>query len=32
LVGFYKGRSVKYFDYDRIKVRPGNKLAPMWVF
>jgi hypothetical protein len=32
LIGFYKGRSVKYFDYGRIKLRPGNKLAPVWVF
>jgi hypothetical protein len=32
LIGFYKGRSVKYFDYGRIRLRPGNKLAPMWVF
>jgi hypothetical protein len=32
LIGFYKGRSVKYFDYGQIKLRPGNKLAPIWVF
>jgi hypothetical protein len=32
LIGFYKSRTVKYFDYGRIKLRPGNKLAPMWVF
>lgn len=32
LLGFYKNRSVKYFDYGQIKLRPGNKLAPMWVF
>jgi hypothetical protein len=32
LLGFYKNRTVKYFDYGRIKLRPGNKVAPMWVF
>jgi hypothetical protein len=32
LLGFYKNRTVKYFDYGRIKLRPGNKLAPMWAF
>jgi hypothetical protein len=32
LTGFYKNRTVKYFDYGTIKLRPGNKLAPMWVF
>jgi len=32
LTGFYNGRTVKYFDYGPIKLRPGNKLAPMWVF
>src|SRR5918995_909369 len=32
LLGFYKNRTVKYFDYGDIKLRPGNKLAPMWTF
>jgi hypothetical protein len=32
LIGFYRDRTVKYFDYGRIKLRPGNKLTPMWVF
>jgi hypothetical protein len=32
LVGFYRDRSVRYFDFGRIKLRPGNKLAPIWVF
>jgi hypothetical protein len=32
LIGFYKNRTVKYFDYGPIKLRPGNKLAPIWVF
>ena len=30
--GFYKGRTVKYLDFGPIKLRPGNKLAPIWVF
>ncbi len=32
LIGFYRNRTVNYFDYGRIKLRPGNKLAPIWVF
>jgi hypothetical protein len=32
LVGFYRGRAVRYFDFGRIKLRPGNKVAPSWVF
>ena len=32
LVAFYRDRSVRYFDFGRIKLRPGNKLAPIWVF
>lgn len=32
LVAFYRDRSVRYFDFSRIKLRPGNKLAPIWVF
>jgi hypothetical protein len=32
LVGFYKNRTISYFDYGRIKLRAGNKLSPMWVF
>jgi hypothetical protein len=32
LVGFYRDRTVRYFDFGRIKLRPGNKLAPIWVF
>jgi hypothetical protein len=30
--GFYKGNTVKYLDFGPIKLRPGNKLAPIWVF
>jgi hypothetical protein len=32
LIGFYRDRTVRYFDYGRIRLRPGNKLAPIWVF
>jgi hypothetical protein len=32
LVGSYRNRTVNYFDFGRINLRPGNKLAPMWVF
>jgi hypothetical protein len=32
LLGFYRDRTVRYFDYGRIRLRPGNKLAPIWVF
>jgi hypothetical protein len=32
LIGFYKNRTVNYFNYGRIRLRPGNKLAPIWVF
>jgi hypothetical protein len=30
--GFVKGRSVQYLDFGPLKVTPGNKLAPIWVF
>lgn len=30
--GFYRGRTVEYFDFGELDVRPGNKLAPIWVF
>lgn len=32
LVGFYRERTVRYFNFGRIRLRPGNKLAPIWVF
>jgi hypothetical protein len=32
LLGFYRDRAVRYFDFGRIKLRPANKLAPIWVF
>jgi hypothetical protein len=28
--GFFQGKSVGYFDYGPIKLKPGNKLAPIW--
>jgi hypothetical protein len=32
LLAFHNGRTVRYFDYGRIRLRPGNKQAPIWVF
>jgi len=32
LAGFHENRTVKYFDFGRIRLRPGNKLASIWVF
>ncbi len=28
--GFFRGKSVGYFDYGPIKLKPGNKVAPLW--
>lgn len=28
--GFYRGKTVGYFDFGPIKLRPGNKIAPIW--
>jgi hypothetical protein len=30
--GFYRGRVVEYFDLGPVKLAPGNKTAPIWVF
>lgn len=30
--GFYKDRAVRYLDFGPIKLAPGNKVAPIWVF
>jgi hypothetical protein len=30
--GFYEGKTVGYFDFGPIKLKPGNKLAPIWTF
>jgi hypothetical protein len=32
LLGFYRNRTVNYFDFGRIILRPGNKLSPVWLF
>ena len=28
--GFYRGRTIGYYDFGPIKLKPGNKLAPIW--
>lgn len=28
--GFYRGRTIRYYDFGPIKLKPGNKLAPIW--
>jgi hypothetical protein len=28
--GFYRNRTIGYFDFGPIKLKPGNKLAPLW--
>jgi len=28
--GFYRGRPIGYFDFGPIKLKPGNRLAPIW--
>ena len=28
--GFYRGQTIHYYDYGPIKLRPGNRLAPIW--
>jgi hypothetical protein len=30
--GFHRGRTVLYFDFGPTKLKPGNKVAPIWVF
>src|SRR6266511_4898789 len=30
--GFYEGTTVRYLDFGPIKLKPGNKLAPIWTF
>jgi hypothetical protein len=32
VLGFYEGKSVGYFDFGPIKLKGGNKLAPIWTF
>jgi hypothetical protein len=31
-LGFYRGETVRYYDFGPIKLQPGNKLAPIWTF
>jgi len=31
-LGFYKGKVVSYLDFGPVKLKPGNKTAPIWVF
>jgi hypothetical protein len=31
VAGFFRGRTIRYFDFGPIKLKPGNKLAPIWV-
>lgn len=30
--GFFEGKTVGYYNFGPIKLRPGNKLAPIWTF
>jgi hypothetical protein len=32
VLGFFKGRTIRYFDFGPIKLKPGNKIAPIWAF
>ncbi|OFW52574.1 MAG: hypothetical protein A2146_09205 [Actinobacteria bacterium RBG_16_67_10] len=31
-LGFYRGQVVSYLDFGPVKLKPGNKTAPIWVF
>jgi hypothetical protein len=31
-LGFYRGQVVSYLDFGPVKVKPGNKIAPIWAF
>ena len=31
-LGYYDGATVRYYDFGSIKLKPGNKLAPIWTF
>jgi hypothetical protein len=28
--GFYRGRTIGYYDFGPIKLKPGDRLAPIW--
>lgn len=31
-LGFYRGKVVSYLDFGPVKLKPGNKVAPIWAF
>ncbi len=31
-LGFYRGQVVSYLDFGSVKLKPGNKTAPIWAF
>jgi hypothetical protein len=31
-LGFYRGKTVEYLDFGPVKLRAGNKVAPIWAF
>lgn len=31
-LGFYRGQVVSYLDFGPVKLKPGNKVAPIWAF
>jgi hypothetical protein len=31
-LGFYRGATVEYLDFGQVKLRAGNKVAPIWAF
>jgi hypothetical protein len=31
-LGFFRGKTVEYLDLGQVKLRAGNKLAPIWAF
>jgi hypothetical protein len=32
VLGFYRGETVRYFDFGSIKLKAGNKISPIWTF
>jgi hypothetical protein len=32
VLGFHRGLTVRYFDFGRIRLKPGNKVSPLWTF
>ena len=31
-IGFFRGQIVEYLDLGAVKLKPGNKIAPIWAF